>query len=143
MKRLMGTLLVVALVAATAGVATARDHFNPTDRQHPGRTFYLWRHAPQTVLVQPVPATGADVVRSFSYEPGSEAAAPTSAACCCQTNCGCNVATAPATASGNTVRSFSYEPGTAPAAVAAPTMTHRFVNRGAERLWRKQHSVAR
>lgn len=135
MKRLIGALFVVAIVAVTASAVDAGDRFNPTDRQRPGRTYHVFRHTTPTV-VQPVQATAGDVIRSFSFEPGSEAVP---AACCCNTNCGCNVAAAPATGSGDTVRSFSYEPE----AVAAPVATRRFTNRGAERLWRKQHPGVR
>jgi len=102
MKRLMGILFVVAIVAVTAGVVDAGDRFNPTDRQRPGRTYRLWRQSTPTV-VRParVPAVATDVIRSFSFEP--------------------EVVAAP---------------------VAAPT-TRRFANRGAERLWRRQHPGSR
>jgi len=140
MKRLMGTLFVVAIVAVTAGVVDAGDRFNPTDRQRPGRTYHVFRHTTPTA-VQPVQTTVGDVVRSFSFEPGS-GATPASAACCCKSNCGCNIAAVPATDSAETVRSFSYEPGVVATPIAAPT-TRRFANRGAERLWRRQHPGSR
>lgn len=135
MKRLMGTLFVVAIVAVTASAVDAGDRFNPLDRQRPGRIYHVFRHTTPTAA-QPVWTTAGDVIRSFSFEPGSEAVAT---ACCCKTDCGCNVAAAPATDSGDTVRSFSYEPE----AVAAPVAIRRFANRGAERLWRKQHPGVR
>lgn len=138
MKRLLGSLIVVAIVAVTASAVDAGDRFNPLDRQRPGRKFHLLRQS-TPVVVQRAPAS--DVIRSFSHEPG-EAAAPASATCCCKSNCGCNVAAAPATESVGTVRSFSYEPE----AVAAPSVrsgTRRFSNRAAERIWRKQHPGVR
>lgn len=137
MKRLMGTLFVVAIVAVTASAVDAGDRFNPLDRQRPGRTYHLWRHSTPTVVQPAATVPAGDVIRSFSFEPGTDAALT---ACCCNTNCGCNVASSPATDSG-TVRSFSHEPE----AVAAPaqTTTRRFTNRGAERLWRKQHPGVR
>lgn len=139
MKRLMGTLFVVAIVAVTASAVNAGDRFNPLDRQRPGRTYHVWRHSTSTVVQPTATVPAGDVIRSFSFEPGTNATLG-ARACCCRTNCGCNVAAAPATDSG-TVRSFSYEPE----AVAAPAQagTRRFTNRGAERLWRKQHPGVR
>tara|TARA_R110002072_G_scaffold303108_2_gene493913 strand:+ start:94629 stop:95045 length:417 start_codon:yes stop_codon:yes gene_type:complete len=134
MKRLIGALFVVALVAVTAGVVDAGDRFNPTDRQRPGRTYHVFRRT-MPVVVQSAPTTAGDVIRSFSFEPGSKAT-PVSSGCCCKTNCGCNVADAPAT---DNVRSFSYEPEAVAVPVAVPATTRRFANRAAERLWRKQH----
>lgn len=141
MKRLMGTLFAVAIVAVTAGVVDAGDRFNPTDRQRPGRTYHVFRHTTPTA-VQPVQTTAGDVIRSFSYEPGS-VATPASVACCCKSNCGCNIAAVPATDSAETVRSFSHEPETVAVPVISSGTTHRFANRGAERLWRKQHPGVR
>lgn len=138
MKRLMGSLIVVALVAVTASAVDAGDRFNPTDRQRPGRKFHLWRQSTPVVVQPAAAAPASDVIRSFSFEPGEAA----SAACCCKTNCGCNVAAAPAKDADGTVRSFSYEPE-AVAAPATRTSTRRFVNRAAERLWRKQHPGVR
>ena len=140
MKRLMGSLVVGAFVAVTASAVDAGDRFNPTDRQRPGRKFYMWRQATPPVVQPAATIPVGDVTRSFSFEPGEAAAS--GAACCCKTNCGCNVAAAPAKDSDGTVRSFSYEPE-AVAAPATRTSTRRFPNRGAERLWRKQHPGVR
>jgi len=143
MKRLMGTLLVVAIVAVAAGAASAREPFSPLDRQRPGRTYHLYRNpAPAVTYVVPVPA--GDMVRSFSYEPGAAPPAVSPDACCCRTACGCAVGATPVPGEPGTIRSFSYEPGAAPVMEpsAGPVRRHGGLGPGS-RLWQKQHSQFR
>lgn len=76
MKRLIGGLFVVAILAASASSVQAGGRFSPLDRLHSGRVFYLWRHAPQVSVVQSPAATNGETIRSFSFEPDAAPAAP-------------------------------------------------------------------
>lgn len=73
MKRLMGTLIVVAIVALTASAVDAGDRFSPRDRQRPGRGYHATRRARpvamQIIATQPAAISAGDVIRSFSFEP--------------------------------------------------------------------------